>query len=350
MDSIIHVPLSDETAIHTTLKRTKPKKYFFVAMAVLFPVLTFLGFFPSFQSMQQRTLEVHWLVHVHSAIMTSWLLLYLTQTILAATGNLRIHMRLGISSVVLGILVFIVMGLVSFHIIIANHPPEGSFLFDLLLFDFYEMLGFALFFCWGMWLRKRNPGAHKRLLTLATFILLTAAVDRIQRNNAFSSLGMGYPAFSFMYLDILLIPIFLYDIITLKRIHKITLLGTAVIIFLQVIVSNTYDLPAWHRFWFKATAPLMEKVVEINLSNTESTPLLGNYESALGNITISRNNGKLYVQFNGEEKQELGATSATQLHLKGETMNFFFVKGADGKVTSAEARQIGRIFKMSKMK
>ena len=31
-------------------------------------------------------------------------------------------------------------------------------------------------------------------------------------------------------------------------------------------------------------------------------------------------------------------------------MNFFFVKGTDGKVTSAEAREIGRIFKMSKVK
>lgn len=332
------------------LSKSKPSSYFFVGMAIIFPVIAFFGFFPSFQSMQEGTLQVHWLTHIHSAIMTGWLLLYLTQTMLVATGNLRIHRRLGILSFVLGILVFIVMGLVSFHILIVNHPPEGNFLFDLLLIDFYEMLCFALFFTWGMRLRKKSSSAHKRLLTLATFILLTAAVDRIQRNNAFPSLGMGYPAFSFMYLDILLIPIFLYDIIMLKRMHKITLFGTAVIIFLQAIVSNTYDSPAWHRFWFKATAPLMEKVVEISLSNAESTPLLGNYESALGNMTISRNNGKLYIQFNGEEKQELGATSATQLHLKGETMNFFFVKGADGKVTTAEARQIGRIFKMSKVK
>ncbi|MCC6289155.1 MAG: hypothetical protein IT249_14840 [Chitinophagaceae bacterium] len=350
MNKVSVIPGTATQTANNKLSKSKPDSYFFAGMAILFLVITFFGFFPSFQSMQEGTLQVHWLTHIHSAIMTCWLLLYLTQAMLVATGNLRIHRQLGILSFVIGILVFIVMGLVSFHILIVNHPPEGSFLFDLLLIDFYEMLCFALFFTWGMRLRKKDPGAHKRLLTLATFILLTAAVDRIQRNNAFPSLEMEYPAFSFMYLDILLIPIFLQDIITLKRIHKITWLGTAIIIFLQVIVSNAYNSPAWHRFWFKATAPLMNKVVEINLSNIESAPLLGNYESALGNITISRNNDKLYIQFNEEEKQELGATSATQLYLKGETMNFFFVKGTDGKVTTAEARQIGRVFKMFKVK
>ncbi len=178
------------------LSKSKPRSYFFVAMAVLFPVLTFLGFFPSFQGMQQGTLEVHWLVHVHSAIMTSWLLLYLTQTILAATGNLRIHKQLGILSFALGMLVTIIMVLVSFHFILANHPPEGSFMFDLLLFDFYSISCFSLFFWWGMGLRKKDPAAHKRLLTFATLALLIAAVDRIQRNNSFPSLGLNYPAFT----------------------------------------------------------------------------------------------------------------------------------------------------------
>ena len=342
------------SAVSSTLKEKRynmrKAKYFFVGFSVLFLVITFLGFIPSFRSMQEGTLQVHWITHIHSQIMTSWLLLYLTQVALVTTGNLSIHRRLGILSFVLGVLVFMVMGLVSFRILIVNHPPEGSFLFDLLLINFFEMLCFALFFTWGIKLRKKDTGAHKRLLTLATIVLLFAAVDRIQRNNSFPSLGMEYPAFDFAYLDILLIPLFLYDLIKLKQIHKITLLGTAIIIFLQVIVSNVYHSTAWHRFWFNLTAPLMEKVVEVNLSDAESTPLLGNYEGALGDITISRDNNKLFIQFNGEEKQELGARSATQLYLKGEVMDFFFVKEVDEKITTAEARIAGRIYKMTKVK
>jgi hypothetical protein len=332
------------------LNKKKPKRYFYVAMAILFLVLTFLGFFPSFQAMQQGTLEVNWLVHVHSAIMTSWLFLYLMQTILAATGNLRIHKQLGILSFTLGILVTIVMVLVSFRMIFANHPPEGSFIFDLLLFDFYEIICFSLFFWWGMGIRKKDPASHKRLLTFATFALLIAGIDRLQRNSGFPSLGLEIPAPSFAYLDVLFIPIFLYDVVTLKRIHKITLIGSAILIFTQAIVCKGDGSPAWHKFWFNATAPFTNKVVEVKLNETQSAPLLGNYESPIGNMTISRDNGNLYIQFTGEGKQELGATSATQLYLKGETMTFYFVMGVDGKVTSAEARQIGRIFKMTKVK
>jgi len=354
MINLSDIPVADGSAVSDKFKRaipyTRRARFFFVAMAILFPVIVFLGFFPSFQSMKEGTLEVHWLTHIHSAIMTSWILLFLTQTILAASGNLKIHRRLGVLSFVLGILVFILMGLVSFRFVIVNHPTEGSFLFDLLLFDFYEMLCFALFFIWGMWLRKKSSSAHKRLLTLATFILLTAAVDRLQRNSSFPSFGMEYPVFSFIYLDILLIPIFLYDLITLRRIHKVTLLGTAIVIFFQIVVSSVYGLPVWHKFWFQLTAPMMEKVVAIKLSEVQSGPLLGNYESALGTITISRNNDKLYIQFNGDEKQEMVATSETELFLKGESMKFSFAKEPYQKLLTAKANQVGRIFKMTKVK
>ncbi|MEP7232077.1 MAG: hypothetical protein ABI691_17575 [Ginsengibacter sp.] len=353
MNKISATPVVGKSEVSGKFKMSKPNtgkaRYFFVAMAILFPVVVFLGFFPSFQGMNQGTLEISWLTHIHSAIMTSWILLFLIQTILAATGNLKIHRRLGLLSVVLGILVFLVMGMVSFNIVIVNHPPEGSFLFDLLLIDFYEMLCFALFFTWGMLSRKINPATHKRLLTLATFVLLTAAVDRFQRDNSFPSLGMEYPAFSFIYLDTLLIPLFLYDLITLKGIHKITLLGTAIVILFQVVVSNVYGSPSWHRFWFELTAPFVKKIVEIKLSDAQSAPLLGDYESALGKIAISQNNSNLYVQFNGEEKQELGATSETELFMKGETMTFSFIKESNGKVLTANAKQIGRIFKMTRV-
>jgi len=95
---------------------------------------------------------------------------------------------------------------------------------------------------------------------------------------------------------------------------------------------------------------MMEKVVAIKLSEVQSGPLLGNYESALGTITISRNNDKLYIQFNGDEKQEMVATSETELFLKGESMKFSFAKEPYQKLLTAKANQVGRIFKMTKVK
>lgn len=254
-------------------------------MALLFPAVVFLGFFPSVQMMNEGSLEVHWLTHVHSAVMTSWLLLFITQTILSVTGNLKFHRRLGLLSVVLAVLVVVMLGAVSFNLIIAHRAPEGSFTFDLLIGGFYEMFGFALFFTWGMLSRKKNLGAHKRLLTMATIVLLEAAVDRIQMKHAFPSFGLAYPATNFIYADILYIPLFLYDWFTIKRIHKATLIGTAIVIACQIMVCTFYGSPSWHKFWYAKTAPLMEKVVEVKLTDTQSAPLLGHYESKIGKIS-----------------------------------------------------------------
>jgi len=248
-------------------------------MAILFPVITFIGFYPSYRDFEAGILKIHWLTHIHSTVMTSWLLLYLTQTLLAATGNIKIHRRLGPFAFVLGILVFMFMGIVSFHILIVNHPPEGSFLFSLLIGNFFEMLSFALFFTWGMLLRKKNAGAHKRLITLATITLMVAAIDRMKLNNLLPSFGIEAFNPTFIYVDILLIPLLLHDLITLRRIHKFTWLCIAILIFLQVISSNVSGSPSWHKFLFKATAPLMEKEkdIEIKLTDAQSAPLLGDY-------------------------------------------------------------------------
>jgi hypothetical protein len=336
---------------NTDLKKPPSRKarYFFVVLAILFPLIVLLGFFPSWRDMKAGGLEVHWLTHVHAAIMTSWILVFLLQALFATAGQLKYHRQLGLLSIGLGGLVFIAMGAVTVHILIVNHPPEESFLFDLLLTAGFDMAKFGLFFIWGIWLRKKDAAAHKRLLTLATFVLLIAAVDRVYRTYGLPSLGMEYPDVTFVYLDLLLIPLFLYDLITIKRIHRITWIGSLIVIVLQFGVSMTWGSPSWHKFWFRVTAPLMEQVVEVHLSDAQSDPLLGDYESTFGLLTFSRDNGKLFVQFGGQSKVEIGARSETELFVKNETMNFHFVLGPDRNVTAATLKMIGRNYPMIKL-
>jgi hypothetical protein len=93
----------------------------------------------------------------------------------------------------------------------------------------------------------------------------------------------------------------------------------------------------------------MKKVVEVELTDAQRDPLLGHYESNIGKIYISQDNGKLYVQFDGGQKQELGASSETTLYSKQEAIQFSFGKGPGGKVESAQVEQIGRTYKMTKI-
>jgi hypothetical protein len=323
-------------------------RYFFFGMALLFIAIGLLGFVPSFQSMQARTLKVHWLTHIHSVLMSSWLLLFCIQAGLVANGNLALHRRLGLLSFGIGILVISAMITVAVHFLIANQPPEGSFLFDLLVTEFFETIGFALFFLWGMSARKKDAAVHKRLLLFATIFLLIAAIDRISWLPQF---GLEHRSVDFIYQDLLFLPLFAYDLFQYKRVYKVTAIAALIMVMMQSASLFLYESPSWHHFWFKATAPLMEKLTEVQLSRAQAEPLLGDYDGyPYGRITISQDKGQLYLQIGGGDKMLLGARSETELFWKTEVMHFLFVKAADGKVSNATAEQVGRIYPLHRIR
>jgi Domain of unknown function (DUF3471). len=154
----------------------------------------------------------------------------------------------------------------------------------------------------------------------------------------------------FLYLDTLLIPLLIYDWVNLVRIHKITALGVLLIGLLQVGIVVGWESPAWHRFWFNAISPFVEKVVEVKLKDAQADLLVGDYEGKpVGKMTIIRDNGTLYLQLNDQEKQAMGARSETELFVKTVNVQFSFMKGADGRVTKAIFHQGGQTFEMPKL-
>lgn len=67
-------------------------------------------------------------------------------------------------------------------------------------------------------------------------MLLQAAIERMHWLPMF---GLDYPFIFFIYPDMLLIPLFIYDLLTLKRIHKIALVGAAYIAIVQLTVQQS---------------------------------------------------------------------------------------------------------------
>jgi hypothetical protein len=222
--SAINIPSGsfDKEALPLATWKSRYVRYFFVAMASLFPVLVLLGFGPGVVALSSGAVKVHWLVHVHGAVMAGWLLIFLAQTILAAKGNLKFHRQLGLFSTFYAAIVWLSMLTVSLR----SGAP-----WNILLFQLHVPGLFALFFTGGILVRKNTP-AHKRLLFLATLVLLLAAIGRIQW---LPGIGMG-PLVFFIYLDALLFPLFVYDFFTGGRIHKISLLGSVCIVAAQLMV------------------------------------------------------------------------------------------------------------------
>ncbi|WP_221393775.1 hypothetical protein [Dyadobacter sp. NIV53] len=321
-------------------------RYFFVFMAVLFPILVILGFVPDYQMIASGQIKVHWFLHVHGFIMTVWLGIFLAQSLLVANANIKRHRQLGQTGFVFGILVWLSLVIVTVRALIANNPPEADGQFDILFIQLDGLIFFGIFFTWGMLVRKKNISAHKRLLFLATVVVLQAAVDRIRFLP-----GIQTALFiRFIYLDLLLIPLFVYDWLTLKRVHFITWFGSLLIFLLQTGIVLGWGSPVWHRFWYNAITPFVERVVEIKLSDAQSEPLLGNYGDKKWHLTVSREVGKLYMQLPGQPKWELGATSETSLFVKVVNWKLNFVKDKNGQVSKLINDEVVKVWEVPKMR
>ena len=312
-------------------ENTKPKPsplpYFWVVMACLFLIITILGFSLHYVLIFSSDQKPYWFDHIHGVIMASWLFTFIAQTILVAKGNLKFHRRLGQLSVGLAVLVLLSIGIVFVRPIITYPPPLGDERWDMLLLHLYGFTLFGSFFIWGFLVRKK-AAAHKRLLFFATLVIIGAGVDRIR----FLPWLQDALYVRFIYLDLLMIPLMFYDIFTLKHIHKMTLIGCVIIIITQIGITNTWGLPAWHRFWFNRLNPFVEQAAEVKLSNSQIDPILGEYGDKNWHMTVVRDSGKIFLILPNSPRLEMYPTSENKWSLRITYWKVIFIKGTDGKV------------------
>jgi hypothetical protein len=239
----------------TVKRQSLYPRYFFVAMASLFIVFVTVGFGQDYQLIYAQHITLYWFDNIDGALLTAWLLVFFTQTILAAKGNFKFHRQLGQFSVVLGVLVWISIGIVIFHGNI-GYPFLSNISAAVVMSLFLTMNLFGLFFTWGIIVRKK-AAAHKRLLFLATLILVSAGFNRTLLyagvDSAITSLqwiGVAKVSLSgkqsisalLLYDDLLLIPLFIYDYISMRRIHKVTLIASGCIIGVHIVIIMLWGL------------------------------------------------------------------------------------------------------------
>jgi len=108
---------------------------------------------------------------------------------------------------------------------------------------------------WGVMVRK-NATAHKRLLFLATLILIEAGFNRLYstqaltppyggclyRNSKSVIIRTANPSALLFYNDLLLILLFIYDFVTVRHIHKITLIAGGCIIGAHFTITMLWRL------------------------------------------------------------------------------------------------------------
>jgi hypothetical protein len=194
---------------------------------------------------------------LHAGLMVAWLLVLLSQTLLMATGKRRHHQRLGRIAFVLVPAMVVTMLIAvpasyraAWHFAQAALPDVREAQLNFLNHFSGPLLGplqgaleFPLFVFIAIRARRTDSGLHKRMMVLATATLLPAAMVRMTWLPNF--------AFSFaIYLNVALLPMFLWDVIRTKSVPKAYFIWLAIWGTLEVAVWALDGQP-----WLDAAIP-----------------------------------------------------------------------------------------------
>jgi hypothetical protein len=240
----LHTPKSlPRRPVYRPVNRAAERS-FFAGMAVLLCVVVFIGFSPTyFRAGMLRAPLPSPILHVHGAVFTIWMLLYLVQSALISARRVAWHRSFGTVAFCLPP-IMIVLGMIAaldaFHrgARIGPLDPAVSLAIPLLGIICFAIVIFAA------WHTRRRPDAHKRLVLFATIGLTEAAFGRFP----WSLIGLPPAAGAVTGLGILVLLVIAYDLISLHRIHRSTLWAAPLTFAVGAFAVPIGMTAAWHSF------------------------------------------------------------------------------------------------------
>lgn len=215
----------------------RPDRWFYVAMAIAALAVTFAGFARSFYLRSALMPALAPLVVAHGVVFSSWVLLFLAQASLVATGNTWLHRRLGLMGVALAVVIVVLGPLVAFPAARRGSLPGDPLAF--LLVMLVDLLLFAVFVSAAVSLRRRGE-AHKRLMLLAMVSLLPPAISRWP-------IAVRHPAVIGATLLVLLAAAPIRDYFTRRRLHPVSLWGGVAVLVSVPVRFAVSQTETWHR-------------------------------------------------------------------------------------------------------
>jgi hypothetical protein len=235
----------------TAASRLQRERRFFTGMAIAMALVCFAGFAPSYYLKAQfGTPPLKPLVHVHGIVFTLWMVLLVVQTALVAQGRVALHRGLGMAGAVLAVLMVVLGAAAAIgrgQTITPGVPQEMVLAFLAIpataLVLFPSLVGAAV-------LLRQNAAAHKRLIMIATTVILTAAVHRLLMRLVDPAIA---PPYFFGATDLFIVAIAGYDIVTRKRVHAATIGGGLAVILSQPLCLVLAGSKTWLTFAHWAT-------------------------------------------------------------------------------------------------
>ncbi|MEP2103922.1 MAG: hypothetical protein ABJP02_17485 [Parasphingorhabdus sp.] len=177
--------------------------------------------------------------------MFGWLGLFIVQAVLASGGPSRLHKYFGTASLILFLLIMASGVTLSVANFLQDLPqPIEARLDSIFFLQLWTFVLIPLFYWLGYRERRRAPQEHMRYMLLLTFFLVEAAASRITFLPGLVDDATFIYA-QYIYLDLMLIPLFIYDWKQLGRISPATLIGCGILLFYQFTAMVMWDNEQW---------------------------------------------------------------------------------------------------------
>lgn len=229
-------PRQARTGVRSTAGRDR---LFFSGMAIAVLLTVFAGFAPTYYLKGYfATPALSSLLHVHGALFTSWIALFVLQTMLVASRHTRIHRRIGPAGAALAAVMIPVGTMAAIDAAQRGASPSGIPPLAFLAIPLCDMLVFGILVGTGLHYRNRSD-THKRLMLLGTIAVLTAAIARLP-----FVLERGPIAF-FGLTDAFVLACFAYDLATRRRVHPAFLWGGLLLVASQPLRLMAAGTDTW---------------------------------------------------------------------------------------------------------
>ncbi len=181
--------------------------------------------------------------HLHGLAFFGWIGLYVAQTRLIRTGNVRLHRELGVAAVALAG-AMVPLGLWQAVTSAGERKARGIALpFEFSLYNLVDITVFAVTSCWAIYAVRQRIEWHRRLMFIAALNLFGPAFSRVV-----FLFPMVFPWSDMapnLIADALLIALAWHDRQVLGRIHPVTLWAALILIPFHAIEPMIARSHSW---------------------------------------------------------------------------------------------------------
>ena len=224
--------------------RRKPSflsRSFYLALGLWMVALVLVGFWPTYYGpLLSGTFDLKPIIEIHAVVFSGWIVLFVAQTLLVYTGRVKWHRKVGwFAAGYAAVMVGAVLTALAMRF--SDHMAAGDIreAHRSLVISSVDLLLFSSFLIAAIIYRKK-PEIHKRLIIVATVVLMGPAVGRMIFLSAFP------PILFVLYSSPILFGM-VFDFVIRRRVHAVYVVGL-ILHLVSLVRLPLQDSEAWFSF------------------------------------------------------------------------------------------------------